>query len=150
LAVGPGLPAPLAAPAIIPQITIIAPGVQLEGTIRTQHPVRILGAVKGRVEAASVRIDEGAIVEADIDADEIVVAGTVSGRLTCRNALEIRSTGEVHGVIDTLGLELHAGGYIDGELHMRRAHANANAKARPASPNFPADTESSVADPTAA
>jgi cytoskeletal protein CcmA (bactofilin family) len=120
VATGPGIPTVVAVPPIIPQVTIIAPDVQIDGTIKTRHPLRILGAIKGRVEAESVRIDEGAVVAADIDADDVMVAGSVSGRVVCRNALEIRSSGEVRGVIETLGLELETGAFIDGEVHMRR------------------------------
>jgi cytoskeletal protein CcmA (bactofilin family) len=92
-----------------------------EGTLRTQRSVRILGQLQGHIEAAkSVYVEEGAKVDADLTADEAIIAGLYSGKLVCRQRLEIRSTGVTKGEIETVRLMLHEGGFIDGELHMQR------------------------------
>jgi cytoskeletal protein CcmA (bactofilin family) len=67
-----------------------------------------------------VHIEENAQVEADITAEEVVIAGEYTGKLTCRQRVEIRATGRVSGTIDTAKLLLHEGGYFDGELHMQK------------------------------
>ena len=92
-----------------------------EGQLKTTNGVRVLGTVRGGIESEqSVRIDEGAHVEADITAEEVVIAGTYSGNLSCRNRVEITATGRVSGKLDTVKLFLHEGGFFDGELHMQR------------------------------
>jgi cytoskeletal protein CcmA (bactofilin family) len=92
-----------------------------EGTLRTQKSVRVLGKLQGHIEAAkSVYVEEGARVDADVTADEAIIAGQYSGKLVCRQRLEIRSTGLVKGEIETVRLMLHEGGFIDGALHMQR------------------------------
>jgi cytoskeletal protein CcmA (bactofilin family) len=94
---------------------------QFEGTLRTQKSVRILGQLKGHIEAAkSVYVEEGATVDADLTADEAIIAGHYSGKLVCRQRLEIRATGITKGEIETVRLMLHEGGFIDGGLHMQR------------------------------
>jgi cytoskeletal protein CcmA (bactofilin family) len=94
---------------------------KFEGTLRTQRSVRILGQLQGHIEAAkSVYVEEGAKVDADLTADEAIIAGLYSGKLICRQRLEIRSTGVTKGEIETVRLMLHEGGFIDGELHMQR------------------------------
>lgn len=94
---------------------------QFEGTLRVKRGLRILGQVQGEIDAAtSVMIEEGAKVEAGLTADEAIIAGEYSGKLVCRQRLEIRSTGRVKGEIETVRLMLHEGGFIDGALHMQK------------------------------
>jgi cytoskeletal protein CcmA (bactofilin family) len=80
-----------------------------------------MGTVRGGIESSQyVHIEENAHVEADISAEEVVIAGEYSGKLTCRQRVEIRATGRVTGQIDTQKLLLHEGGYFDGEMHMQK------------------------------
>ncbi len=95
-----------------------------EGQLNTTRGVRIMGTVRGGIESQQyVHIEENAHVEADITAEEVVIAGEYSGKLTCRQRVEIRATGRVSGQIDTQKLLLHEGGYFDGELHMQKPQA---------------------------
>jgi cytoskeletal protein CcmA (bactofilin family) len=99
-----------------------------QGTLRVKRGLRVLGHVEGEIDAAtSVTIEEGARVEADLTADEAIIAGEYSGKLVCRQRLEVRSTGRVKGEIETVRLMLHEGGVIDGALHMQKPAAAANA-----------------------
>ena len=82
------------------------------------------------MEATTVHIDEGAKVRADITADEVVIGGDYSGKLVCRQRLEIRATGQVVGHVETFRLMLHEGGSIDGELKMLKQPAAAEAGLR--------------------
>ena len=107
-----------------------------EGTLRVQRGLRVLGQIEGQIEAAtSVTIEEGAKVEAGLTADEAIIAGEYSGKLVCRQRLEIRSTGRVKGEIETVRLMLHEGGFIDGALHMQKPaqprRARGMARSRP-------------------
>lgn len=94
---------------------------RFEGTLRVQRGLRVLGQISGQIEAAtSVSIEEGAKVEADLTTDEAIISGEYSGKLVCRQRLEIRSTGLVKGEIETVRLMLHEGGFIDGVLRMQK------------------------------
>jgi cytoskeletal protein CcmA (bactofilin family) len=112
-------PQPIAARS--PEESLVAPEDTFEGQLRTTRGVRVMGTVRGGIESSQyVHIEENAHVEADITAEEVVIAGEYSGKLTCRQRVEIRSTGRVTGHIDTQKLLLHEGGYFDGELHMQK------------------------------
>src|SRR5687768_16497612 len=82
-------PAPAPAPtqqATTTNESLIAQEDTFEGQLKTANGVRVLGTVRGSIESQrSVRVEEGAHVEADITAEEVVIAGTYSGALTCRN-----------------------------------------------------------------
>jgi cytoskeletal protein CcmA (bactofilin family) len=102
-----------------PEESLVAREDTFEGQLRTTRGVRVLGTVRGGIESSQyVHIDENAHVEADITAEEVVIAGEYSGTLTCRQRVEIRSTGRVTGHIDTQKLLLH-----EGELHMQKPSA---------------------------
>ncbi len=94
---------------------------RFEGKLTTARGVRILGTFEGSIESDShVHIDENATVNADVSAEEVVIAGRYSGDLVCRQRLEILPTGRVSGSIETVKLMLHEGGYVDAALHMQR------------------------------
>lgn len=122
------------APAHTAAESIIGKDDQFEGTLRVQHGLRVLGKVDGEIEAStSVTIEEGAKVDAGLSADEAIIAGEYSGKLVCRQRLEIRSTGRVKGEIETVRLMLHEGGFIDGALHMQKPAASGSAASTPGS-----------------
>lgn len=98
--------------------TVIAREDRVEGTVRAHMTIRVLGTVKGKLEAPTVIIDEGAKVNADITADDVVVGGEYSGNLICRQRLEVRPSGRVTGRVETLKMMLHEGATVDGEIHM--------------------------------
>lgn len=110
------------------ELTLIGRADRLEGTLKVTDTLRIQGTLEGSVEATTVHIDEGAKVRADITADEVVIAGDYSGKLICRQRLEIRATGQVVGHVQTFRLMLHEGGSIDGELKMLKQPAPGEAE----------------------
>lgn len=121
IAVPVSSPAAGSLPARSADESVVAAEDRIEGKIKTQRGMRILGTVDGSIESAShVHIAEGAKVNADITADEVVIGGQYSGKLTCRQRLEILPTGRVKGSIETVKLMLHEGGFVDGELHMQK------------------------------
>lgn len=123
--------------------SLIAREDTFEGQLKTKRGVRVLGTVLGGIESEQyVHVEESAKVEADITAQEVVIAGEYSGKLTCRERVEIRSTGRVSGQIDTAKLLLHEGGYFDGELHMQRPDNAAAAQNKPAAATSTDDSRS--------
>jgi cytoskeletal protein CcmA (bactofilin family) len=101
-------------------VTTIGREDRFEGTLQVRRLVRIAGAFKGTLEAASVIIEAGGHVDAEVVADEVVVAGEYSGNLLCRKRLEVQSSGKVSGRLETLKLVLAEGAAMDGEIHMTR------------------------------
>ncbi|MFV2064267.1 MAG: polymer-forming cytoskeletal protein, partial [Chloroflexota bacterium] len=101
-----------------PDDSVIARDDHFEGTFTSRGTVRVLGSVKGRIEAVRVRIEDGAHVDADVIVDEAIIAGEFTGNLTCRERLEARSSGKISGRVETFKLMLHEGASVEGEMHM--------------------------------
>ena len=101
-----------------PDDSVIARDDHFEGTFTSRGTVRVLGSVKGRIEAVRVRIEDGAHVDADVIVDEAIIAGEFTGNLTCRERLEARASGKISGHVETHKLMLHEGASVEGEMHM--------------------------------
>jgi cytoskeletal protein CcmA (bactofilin family) len=110
-------------------LSLIAREDRVEGTIRVHKLIRIAGWFKGRLEAPSVIIEQGGSVNAEIIADDVVVAGEYTGNLLCRKRLEVQATGKVSGRLETLKLVLQEGAAMDGEIHMTKPGEEPGARA---------------------
>ncbi len=120
--VTPSAPAPAAAASARTSAeSVIGPDDFFDGHYRSERGVRIQGNARGSIESRQyILVEAGAQVEADLAAQEIMIAGNFTGKITCQGRLEIAASGVVQGVITTAGLVVHEGGLLDGELHMRR------------------------------
>ena len=78
----------------------------------TNMPIVILKDVSG----ASVTIGPNGKIKADIVAREIVVHGSVNGKLTGRDRVQLLSTGSVVGEVQTERLAIEDGALLRGKV----------------------------------
>ncbi len=92
----------------------------LDGRLRVGNHLRIEGEAKGEIQCdGTLTIAEGALVNAQVRADNVVIAGTLTGAVTCRHRLEILPTGRLSGTITTGSIVIQEGALIEGTLQMR-------------------------------
>jgi cytoskeletal protein CcmA (bactofilin family) len=97
--------------------TVVAVGDHVTGTLQTAGGVKVAGTFEGRLEVGSyVHILPGAVVAADIVADEVVIGGRYSGEMICRNHVDIYDTAEVGGTIETPQMLLRQGASLDATV----------------------------------
>jgi cytoskeletal protein CcmA (bactofilin family) len=78
--------------------TVLGPGAVLEGTLWAAEPVRVLGTLRGTLEAdRQVVVEAGGQVLARVSVPELVVAGLVDGPVHCAGRLEVRGGGQIKG-----------------------------------------------------
>jgi len=95
--------------------TVIAAGVKVEGDFTSPGNVRIEGIVKGSVKAdGNLFVSDTARIEADVRADNAMIAGEVTGDLTVAEKLELSSTAKVNGNITARVMSVEAGAVISG------------------------------------
>ena len=113
--------------------SVIGPEDYFSGNYRSERGVRVQGRVEGSVESRGhILIEQQAQVSADMNAEDITVAGRYNGKVECRRRFEITPTGIVTGEINTDLLVVQEGGYFDGKLKMKeRAAAGRGAPAQP-------------------
>lgn len=97
----------------------IDPATSINGEVTTERDLRIEGRAQGKISCDGVlTIAEGAVVDAEIVAASIIVAGEMSGKVRCRGRLEIRSTGMVRGDVKTGALVIVEGARYEGQIAM--------------------------------
>jgi cytoskeletal protein CcmA (bactofilin family) len=100
--------------------TVVGEESSIQGTIRSEHSIRIQGAAQGEVESKrAVYVEEGARVNAKIIAAEITISGQVEGQVFSTGRVEIRPTGRVTGEVNAASLIMQEGAYLDGQIKMK-------------------------------
>lgn len=90
-----------------------------DGTYTTDRDLRIEGKAKGKLSCqGTLHVAQGASVNAEIEAEQVVVAGVLEGTVNCRTRLQIMPSGEVKGKISTPSLVINEGARYEGQMEM--------------------------------
>lgn len=120
-------------PAERPSTTLIGVGAAFDGLLTFSGAVRVDGHLSGRVVAEGrLEIGPEALVRADIEVDELIVAGDVQGDLRARQRLELRETARVIGILRAPRLALAPGCQFEGRCETA-SRASVTAEADPSS-----------------
>lgn len=99
--------------------TIIGPTVRVEGNFTGAGDVIIEGQLTGTLKTdKSVRIGERAKVKADVQGNDVFVAGEVHGNVKAAGKLELAASARVIGNIETASLTIAAGAVLHGRCVM--------------------------------
>ncbi len=99
--------------------TIIGKTVTVKGEILGSEQLVVEGTVEGRIMIeTTVLIREGGLVKADVDANNINIAGGVVGNIVVKDKIEIVSGGYVLGDIRTPRLIVNDGASVKGTIDM--------------------------------
>lgn len=108
------------------EVTIVGQGAKLEGTVVSAGSLRIDGQVKGQINAeGDVLLSPQSQVEADIRAQNVVVAGRFKGSITVKGRAELARGGRVDGDITSKTLVVEDGGIFQGQSIMDQQAATA-------------------------
>ncbi len=95
--------------------TFIASECQVTGTITIKGNARIDGQVEGTIVATGdLVIGQGAVLNANIEAKTVSLAGEVRGDVKTTDTLELGSTGRLYGDICTKQLKIDQGARFAG------------------------------------
>jgi cytoskeletal protein CcmA (bactofilin family) len=97
-----------------PLAALLGKGAQFGGDLTFEGRVRVDGTFRGRIYTEdTLEIGEPGLVDGEIDAAVLVVAGVASGQVRARDRLVLEATGRLLGQVDTPSLEVRPGGRID-------------------------------------
>jgi len=100
-------------------LSILAAGMRVVGTLETDGVVRIEGKVEGNLSAGGqVLISAGGLVEGDVTTRQAIVAGEVRGQIIASESVELKPGCTVHGDITTPRIKVEEGGEVNGNLRM--------------------------------
>ena len=63
-----------------------------------------------------LEIGESGVVDGEIDAAVLIVAGTAAGKVRARERLVLEASGNLRGQVDAHSFEAHPGGRIDAAV----------------------------------
>lgn len=113
------------------EVTIVGQGAKLEGTVVSAGSLRIDGQVKGQINAeGDVLLSPQSQVEADIRAQNVVVAGRFKGSINVKGRAELSRGGRVDGDITSKTLVVEEGGVFQGQSIMDQQAAHAGQPAQ--------------------
>ncbi len=99
--------------------------VTVRGEVSSTDDLSIEGRVEGPVwcEGHAVTIVENAVINGDVFARDITVAGTVNGTLVAREIVDVRASAQVTGRILSARLILAEGSLFHGEVQPNQVDA---------------------------
>jgi cytoskeletal protein CcmA (bactofilin family) len=100
--------------------SLIAQGTRIEGNMKFSEGLRVDGEVFGDIRATDqsslLVISEAAVVQGEVQADHVIINGTVRGPVHARELLELQPKARIEGDITYVALEMHQGAMISGQL----------------------------------
>ncbi len=130
--------------------TIIGRGVRVEGSLQTAGDIQINGEFKGKLlTEADVVVGEHAVVDADINGQNVYVSGEVKGDINAFEKIQILETGKVDGNVTSAALSIESGGILKGtstmhEIEAERPETEPTYEVQEAKPEETSDSDTSA------
>ena len=106
--------------------TTIASGLKISGEISGTSDLYIDGETQGKIRLANARVTVGpnGRVQADIEAREIIIEGSVQGNLKAGERLHLGASSKVQGSVLTPRIAIEDGARLRGKVEMVRTGAS--------------------------
>jgi cytoskeletal protein CcmA (bactofilin family) len=99
--------------------TILSEDIDFFGVLTFEKPFLIRGRLSGEIESRGLLvIDEGAVVEADINASRVIIRGSVKGNVIATEKVEITLAGGLEGNITAPEVFMETGCVFNGRCAM--------------------------------
>ncbi|MGH7483185.1 MAG: bactofilin family protein [Longimicrobiales bacterium] len=113
-------------------ISIIGPGMHVDGDCETQGTLRVEGSVKGAVRAGkAVVLGKDGRIDGDVFTQDAVIGGNVKGTVVAESRLELQATCVIEGEVRARRIKLDEGGRIDGRIQTGDVKAGKQSGAPP-------------------
>ena len=115
------------------EVSIIAAGTTWNGEFDAQGSLHVYGKASGSLKASEdIWIADGAEVDAQIEADRVVVGGDVTGRITAHSRFEALPNCDIQADVDAPTFVVHEGATLNGSLTMNTASSSLDIESRDA------------------
>ena len=105
--------------------SLLSKKVNIVGEIEGNEDLHVEGRFKGAINiTGNIFVGQTGVVEADIEADNIVIQGKIHGNVLARKQLEIQSLGELIGDCSAQSINIKEGAVFEGRSKMARPAAS--------------------------
>ncbi len=110
--------APAAPPVSSHPAACISQGIRIKGEITGSEDLFVDGPIEGKLNLAngSLTVGPNGTVKADVVAREVIVRGRLEGKIAGRERVQLWSTGQVLGEIQTQRLAIEDGAVLRGKV----------------------------------
>lgn len=112
----------------------ISQGIRIKGEITGSEDLFVDGPVEGKLNLAngSLTVGPNGTVKADVIAREVIVRGRVEGKIEGRERVQLWSTGQVIGEVQTQRLAIEDGAVLRGKVETGKPIEKASGDRNPA------------------
>jgi cytoskeletal protein CcmA (bactofilin family) len=102
--------------------TLIGENITIEGTVHAKEDIIVEGRIKGTIETKSHRITIGpkGHIEADVDAEDVVISGKMIGKIVAHNKVQITREADFNGSIIAKRIAIEDGAYIKATIELEK------------------------------
>ena len=102
--------------------SLLSKKVKIEGDIQGDEDLRVEGHFKGTIKVVGdFFVGQSGVVEADVEANNIVIQGQITGNVLARKQLEIQSSGQLLGDCKAKSIDIREGAIFEGRSNMIRS-----------------------------
>jgi cytoskeletal protein CcmA (bactofilin family) len=99
--------------------TLISPGTNLKGDVKSENDLRIDGTIHGNVySSAKIIVGPSGFVEGNIEGAHADITGKVTGNITVKDLLQLRGDCHVNGNIAAAKLQIDPTAVFNGKCQM--------------------------------
>jgi cytoskeletal protein CcmA (bactofilin family) len=116
--------------------SVIGPGLKIRGEISGSADLHIEGEAQGQIRLSGGRVSVGPSgnVQADIDAREISIEGSLQGNLKASESVRLGPSSKVQGSVITPRIGIEDGARLRGKVEMVRASDSRTSPVQTATP----------------
>ena len=122
-------------------VNLIGKGTEIEGTLKTESSLVVHGKFKGDIICKNtITIGSDGYIEGNVEAQNAIVGGIVSGTLKVSGKIVLESNSALHGELKTSKLVIDEGAVFDGKSLMNDTGSKSK-KIEKQIPETPAEPE---------
>ena len=104
--------------------SLLSKEVKIEGDIQGNEDLQVDGQLKGSIKrAGDIFVGPTGTIEADVEAENIVVQGQITGNVLARKQLQIQSSGKLLGDCIAQTIDIKEGALFEGRSKMIKSSA---------------------------
>jgi cytoskeletal protein CcmA (bactofilin family) len=129
----------------------ISQGIRIKGEVTGTEDLFVDGYVEGKLNLGAnccLTVGPNGNVKADLVAREIIVRGKIEGKVIARDKLQITSTGEINGEVQTGRLAIEDGATLRGKVEAGKMEISKPTETKTAAAAAAATTTKPAPQPT--
>ena len=96
-------------------ISLVSQQIVVEGEIQGDENLHVDGRVKGSIRLnGDLFVGANGVVEAEVEARNVIIQGALTGKVLAREQLEVQSTGRFNGESTAGSYEIREGAVFEG------------------------------------